>query len=585
EELDKLVASILGEDWLKEDSATTALSSSHNNPIPEQSTDNTEISNPTFTSNLDIDSLVSSIIGDQAFEENSKPYTSKISDETQDIDELLKNIINEENLDLTNNQTEDASEAKINETGNKETDFSSTASNINHNEKIIPDDKPGENIDNLINEILNKETDDNSITSHQNSDNEISAKDKPGEDIGNIINEVLNKETVFTSTASSLNSDEELTNDDKADENIDNIINEVLNKDTDFTGTTYDLNLDEKITSDKSGEDIDNIINEVLNKETDFTSTSYDLNHSEEITASDKPEENIDDLINEILADKKDTAESEDKKINIEETVITEAANNTFNRQDSSNLNKAEPAASLEQPEKESSNTGIILLLLLLIIAVVAAWWFIFNKKEVTQKIEPIKKQVIKTTPTADKYNVIEKVIPEEKYTPPTIKKDVYKEEQEQEQNLKYNESDYSDSRIENNDNDITIILNSPETAIDTKDDSDIFKENESFNTEEIVPLAEDKTTENISEITPPTETLSKNEIIIEKAKKEKPVKVVAKRRVIIHKIVKGDTLWAIAKRYVNNPYRYPELAKLSKIRNPNRIYPGNKVKIIIYTK
>lgn len=49
----------------------------------------------------------------------------------------------------------------------------------------------------------------------------------------------------------------------------------------------------------------------------------------------------------------------------------------------------------------------------------------------------------------------------------------------------------------------------------------------------------------------------------------------------IIHHIVKDDTLWAIAKRYLKNPFRYPELAKLSKIRNPDLIYPGNRVRII----
>lgn len=54
------------------------------------------------------------------------------------------------------------------------------------------------------------------------------------------------------------------------------------------------------------------------------------------------------------------------------------------------------------------------------------------------------------------------------------------------------------------------------------------------------------------------------------------------KRQQIIHIVVKGDTLWYIAKRYINNPYRYPELARLSNIRNPDLIYPGDRVKIII---
>ncbi|MBI1423413.1 MAG: LysM peptidoglycan-binding domain-containing protein [Gammaproteobacteria bacterium] len=49
----------------------------------------------------------------------------------------------------------------------------------------------------------------------------------------------------------------------------------------------------------------------------------------------------------------------------------------------------------------------------------------------------------------------------------------------------------------------------------------------------------------------------------------------------IIHIVVKGDTLWAIAKHYVKDPFRYPELARLSKIKNPDLIYPGNRVRII----
>jgi len=49
----------------------------------------------------------------------------------------------------------------------------------------------------------------------------------------------------------------------------------------------------------------------------------------------------------------------------------------------------------------------------------------------------------------------------------------------------------------------------------------------------------------------------------------------------ITHVIVKGDTLWAIAKHYLQNPFLYPELAKLSKIKNPDLIYPGNLVRII----
>ncbi|MDH5766465.1 MAG: LysM peptidoglycan-binding domain-containing protein, partial [Gammaproteobacteria bacterium] len=50
----------------------------------------------------------------------------------------------------------------------------------------------------------------------------------------------------------------------------------------------------------------------------------------------------------------------------------------------------------------------------------------------------------------------------------------------------------------------------------------------------------------------------------------------------VIHCVVKGDTLWAIASRYIKDPYRYPELARLSKIKNPHRIYPGDKVRVVL---
>ncbi len=53
----------------------------------------------------------------------------------------------------------------------------------------------------------------------------------------------------------------------------------------------------------------------------------------------------------------------------------------------------------------------------------------------------------------------------------------------------------------------------------------------------------------------------------------------------IIHIVIKGDTLWAIAEHYVNNPYKYPKLARLSEITNPDRIYPGNQVRILRRSK
>ncbi len=53
-------------------------------------------------------------------------------------------------------------------------------------------------------------------------------------------------------------------------------------------------------------------------------------------------------------------------------------------------------------------------------------------------------------------------------------------------------------------------------------------------------------------------------------------------RREIVHVVVRGDTLWDIAARYVHDPFRYPELARLSRIRDPDRIYPGDRVRILV---
>jgi purine-binding chemotaxis protein CheW len=48
-----------------------------------------------------------------------------------------------------------------------------------------------------------------------------------------------------------------------------------------------------------------------------------------------------------------------------------------------------------------------------------------------------------------------------------------------------------------------------------------------------------------------------------------------------IHIVVRGDTLWDIAKHFLGDPFRYPELAKLSHINDPHWIYPGDVIRIV----
>ena len=45
-----------------------------------------------------------------------------------------------------------------------------------------------------------------------------------------------------------------------------------------------------------------------------------------------------------------------------------------------------------------------------------------------------------------------------------------------------------------------------------------------------------------------------------------------------VYEIEKGDTLWSIAEKFLDDPKRYPEIAELNNIKNPDLIYTGNKL-------
>ena len=49
-----------------------------------------------------------------------------------------------------------------------------------------------------------------------------------------------------------------------------------------------------------------------------------------------------------------------------------------------------------------------------------------------------------------------------------------------------------------------------------------------------------------------------------------------------VHVVVYGDTLWDICEFYLGDPFRYPEIAALSRIVDPHWIYPGDTVRLII---
>ena len=545
EELDKLVASILDEDWLKEESGTTgSIIPSDDKQITKtvQGIDTSEISNLIFKADHNIDSLVSSIIANDSNEEIIKPTTTEVRaenqkfiDDNQDIDKLLNEILNEYDEDES----------------------------LTTNTHTLPDNIYEPDINKTINE-------------------------KPEEDIDALINDIINRDSNSENTISSLNS---ITD----EENIDDLINDIINKDTDAVDTASSFS---NITNE---EDIDTLINDIINKDTDTVDTTYSLsnitNEEQAHTVESNPKEDIDALINDILSDKKETTISEEDELKEEEIVIAGVNENTsFQATDRGSprkvtpviLNTEETRTSYKQPEKESSNILIIIILIILILGFIGAWMLFFNNEQRTQENITIQETYTDTTSTIEEDNhIVEEIKP--KYTPKTYQYET--------------EAEYIPSTIEpdssvtsyyapgETNNDITITLNTPETAI-AENDSTTFNENETVTVIETATLEDDNinTIEKITGTTTPTETLSTNELIlkeskIEKVKKAPPAKIISRRKVIIHVIAKGDTLWAIAKRYVNNPYRYPELARLSKIKNPNRIYPGNKVKIIVYIK
>lgn len=123
-------------------------------------------------------------------------------------------------------------------------------------------------------------------------------------------------------------------------------------------------------------------------------------------------------------------------------------------------------------------------------------------------------------------------------------------------------------ARILQADNDITITLSGPAAALtSTEDETSTSPQVKTKNIDDIKTTDSDQPahTTDIQLIAPPPVTPKKTS-----------------KRKVIHIVVKGDTLWHIAKRYIHDPFKYNELARLSKIKNPDLIYPGNRVIIII---
>lgn len=67
-----------------------------------------------------------------------------------------------------------------------------------------------------------------------------------------------------------------------------------------------------------------------------------------------------------------------------------------------------------------------------------------------------------------------------------------------------------------------------------------------------------------------------KNGKVTATIKEQRPSKTPAKS----HTVKSGDTLWAIAKKELNDGSKFNEIAKLNNIKNPNKIEPGQVLKL-----
>lgn len=265
-------------------------------------------------------------------------------------------------------------------------------------------------------------------------------------------------------------------------------------------------------------------------------------------------------------------------------SVITESKNRPREKQASINNNNE---------IKQQSGTFALILLLALVIGIPALSWFLFfdsrptETRQTKQRYQPLtatKKQTtdIKEQPTP--YISPKEVTLEKEEV--TIDKAISKNEPTNIDRLdkslsstKEIEEEIQSTKIINTVNTITITIDDSDAEfnetdlLEAKTDSVITSKKEDKETTEIIDTESRNQEDSVTIKIETTKPTSNDKI-------KRPPSPGSKR--IIHIIVKGDTLWHIAKRYIHNPYKYPQLAKLSKIKNPDLIYPGNKVIIII---
>jgi chemotaxis signal transduction protein len=208
-------------------------------------------------------------------------------------------------------------------------------------------------------------------------------------------------------------------------------------------------------------------------------------------------------------------------------------------------------------PIEDSSSTGIILFFLFLFLLLGSGLYYVFfSEQENNDK---------------NKYQAIKPIQTEKKPTEEVISQIIENEVSVTEETQVPEDKEYK-ADISQQENEITITIHQP-SSVESTPVAEEEKEEKEENKSHVIETEADI-------IKPENSTI---EIQVEKFKEKELNKAIPKQKItneVIHIVVKGDTLWAIAKKYVHNPYLYPELARLSNIKNPHRIYPGNRVRI-----
>ena len=284
----------------------------------------------------------------------------------------------------------------------------------------------------------------------------------------------------------------------------------------------------------------------------------------------------------------------EDKnKFNKVSTSISAPGKNASSKK-TSTQHSAKVYSSQPDNEGQTSSTGLVLFILILLCALVIGGFFLFSNENTksskqksvsqTKNIEPEftlyepSSEILKE-PIIIESNSTEAKTSENINTESTQVKSVTgKVEQAAPSapDLNLNDENKDSSyraEITQQESEITITLHRPNTAevkpATAPQETGATLELPLAEAQEIKPSVIDETVSN----QPDVQTLKQNEIA-------KPLAEKKAIKEIIHIVAKGDTLWAIAKKYVNDPFLYPELARLSNIKNPHRIYPGNRVRI-----